>query len=583
MKRNHTINATIATILILSLTGCKVHLEDIAQWKADRNTKKLISVLNDSRQLIRIESIAALKDLKAPEAVDPLGALINDPDVVIAHKALDAMTAIGDPSIEPYMLKAITFKTEPARTSAARGLGICKSTQAVELLITAMDDEFPEVAVAAAKSLGQIGDPKATSALSSKIKGFSFNMDFTCVNALIQIGDEKALPGYVAALGNSSPQVREAAVKGLVSIGQPATDYALQALRDDNEAIRKSAVSILKEMNAVPTTGRDLVWFTLGGVPADPKAKVDAALLNKLVSNGDTEGLLQATVHSSRAINNYAVAALEAIGEPATATVISFAEQHAKGSAKDWLAGRAEWKGFPSWKLDLWGGLTALSPTFQYNPRIVKTLSSLDGDARAMMLSKSFNPSAEYVPLLIFQTSTPEDTGNVDKNKSAAQNKPLAEKKLIALGSGIIHPLTAGLEDEDLSVVSACANVLNKVDPDHAEQYLVNAFKAKADKGTDLFNSEFYTLVVNLNEPSIEPIVAGMRPNDARAIQVFERKYPGIRVSIMEMPPADLHPTAEPFRLKYILDGKAKELKVVFRPDANGEWVPNPPFPDPLP
>jgi hypothetical protein len=583
MKRKNTMYAAIAVVLTLGLAGCETKPEDIANWKEQGNSKKLIGTLNDSRQFIRIEAMAALKELKAPAAVDPLGALLSDPDVVIVHKALDAMAAIGGSSIEPYMLKAISFETAPARTTAATALGTCKSVKAVEPLISALDDEFEEVALAAAISLGQIGDPRATKALAAKTSSHTFKMHFACVTSLVQIGDKSTAPGLAIAMGDDSEKVRAVVVEGLVALGPSSTSYALEGLRTDNEFTRMSAAAILNGIGQVPTTGSDMVWYTLATI--DSKAKADPIVVLKLagIENG-TDALLEAMLHPSEGLNAYAFQSLEIIGEPAIASVVAAAEQHAGKAAKAWFAGRSDWRGAPSWRIDYWGGLTALNPKFNFNPRTAGILANRDEKARKLMASQQFKPTAEYIPLLIAQCAIPSETANPAAQKKASRNSPLAQKNLLRLGRPARLPLIAGLEDADINIASACAAVLLKIDKDGARKALVEAFVRKVESGEDISGSAFLEFVTELNDPALDSLLAKIRPPVERAIQVAEEKYANVRFTNIPMQfESDKSIKAEPFRLAYLKNGRNKELKVIFRPDIDGNWVPTPPFPDALP
>ncbi|VGO17884.1 hypothetical protein PDESU_06486 [Pontiella desulfatans] len=583
--KERIVQAGIAIALLLGVAGCgETTVETIAKWKTEGNTEKLITAFGNPQQDIRIASIEAVADLKAKDAIGPLAGLLNDPDLVIVHEAIEAIAAIGGDAAIPHMVKLLNYETARARLTAAKALGEWKVSGAVDALIGLLDDEHLTVGCAAAQSLGQIGSPKAIDPLAAQLKKRSFDIRFASVAAIGQIGGDEAAAALAPAIGDFSEKIRIAVIETMVGIGEPSVPFALKALRSKGEFTRPAAAAILKGTGKEPTTGNDLVWYTLAKIPQDPKAEVDPALVAELVAlDNNIDGLLEAAVHPTPAEYEYAVQALETIGEPAAAPATAAVGKLSDNAPKSWFAGRSNWSGAPSWRLDLWGAITALNPRFSLNPLQAQTLATFEADARSLMNSSKFKPSPEYIPLLIAQTKTPPEFSNREKSKNAKQNIPLAEKNLILIGDKAFNPLVAGLDAEDISIASSCAKVLLQINREQAKEHLLAAFTAKAEAGAEITGSEFLDLVIALDDPSVAPLLAKVRPSDARAIQVFNEKFPEVQVSVIPMPPADPHPTAEPFKLKYVKSGHTKELRVIFRKGETGEWAPEPPLPDSLP
>jgi hypothetical protein len=68
-----------------------------------------------------------------------------------------------------------------------------------------------------------------------------------------------------------------------------------------------------------------------------------------------------------------------------------------------------------------------------------------------------------------------------------------------------------------------------------------------------------------------------VRPNTARAIQLFKRRHPDARVIAADT--TDLYADNETpisFHLAYMLNGTPGSLDVTFSKDANGNWHPSP-------
>lgn len=585
MRVKQNICAAMAAAMVLGLTGCgETTTETVAKWKEAGNVPKLITAMNSPAQDVRLAAINAVTDLQAKEAVDPLALLVNDPDKVVAHKSIAAIAAIGGDAAKKEMLDLLDYETSEGRLTAIKFVGDARMAEAVDKLIELLDDDFDTVATAAAVALGKIGNPKAIPPMADKLQERSVDLKMACVESIRKIGGSQAVEALATAMGDFSEGVREAVIKAMVSMGEASAPYALKGLRSEGEFTRPAAAAILKGLGQEPKHKDDLVWYTLAKIPQDKRSPVDPALVSELAGiYGAVEPLVEAARHPTEKVHEYAAQALFQIGRPAAAATAAGAAQHASRDAQTWFAGRSEWAGAPSWRLDLWGGLTALNPKFSINPEKVKKLQNRGHDARNLLRSSLFNPTSEYAPLFILQTATQPDLGSASENRNAAKNKPLAEKRLLKLGKDIFHPLVAGLASEDLSIADSCAKVLVQLDKETAQPLVVEAFTRKVEGYENVAGSDFLKTVILLEDPAVEPLLAKVRPNNERAIQIFEEKYPGIPVSIIRMPPADPHPTAEPFRLKYLKGGKSSELRVVFRKGDDGVWLPETLDGEPLP
>ncbi|MDF7826149.1 HEAT repeat domain-containing protein [Pontiellaceae bacterium B12227] len=583
MKISHFIRIALGSCLALSLVSCETEPDDIAKWKAEGNTGKLVKTLTDSRQFMRLDAINALAELKDETSVDPLGALVQDPDVVIVHKAIDALAAIGTPSTEKYMLQAITLPTNPARLTAAKALGSLKSTQAVDLLAQALNDEYENIAAAAAASLGQIGDPKAIPALAETVTKGSVRLRGASAASIRAIGGADAIEPLTAAMADISIKVRNEAIAGLIEAGDAAEPVALKALSSHNDYDRECALSILKGIGKIPTTGNNAVWYQLASLSIGENPKIQREEARKLaaIDNG-LDALVAAAAHPSEAIREHAFQALETVGEPA-AGPLAAAVSSANPDAAKWFNGRSEWAGAPAWQLDLWGAATALNPTFELDKREARLLVS-DGDTTADMLrSKEFRPTRELIPLLInhMATSASEDIKVV---KAADGRRELAFRKLRAYKQRSKFPLMAAVYDDDFQIAAFAAKILVTYDDDvRTKEAVIESFAQRVESGEKVSGTALHDAMLELNDPEVDTLLLKIRPNPAEAVRTLERKFPGTRVSNIPLPPPNKVIPAEPFRLKYIVNGRTRELKVVFRPNEDGDWVPNPPLPDELP
>jgi hypothetical protein len=292
--------------------------------------------------------------------------------------------------------------------------------------------------------------------------------------------------------------------------------------------------------------------------------------------------LIAAVAHPSQAMREHAFLALEEIGEPAAQPLVAAAAS-AKPEAAKWFNERSGWAGAPAWQLDLWGAATALNPSFGIDKRAEKLLTEKGKATADFLASKQFQPDRELIPQLINRMAT---TQSSDKKLIDDSDKiqKLAFRKLRAYKQRSKFPLLAALNDDDLEIAAYAAEILVGFNDDpRTALAVIESFSKRVEAGENLAGTPFQDAMLELNTPETDALLLKIRPNAAQAIRTIEKKYPGIQVFNIPLPAPDKLIPAEPFRLKYLVDGRAKELKVIFRPNENGDWVPNPPLPDELP
>ena len=96
--------------------------------------------------------------------------------------------------------------------------GTLSAQTTVERLSAQLKDPDPKLREAAAKLLGEQGDPAGVPALAEAVKDDDEDVRFAAVNALGEIRSEKAIPALVGALADPAKRIRERAVDGLVAL-----------------------------------------------------------------------------------------------------------------------------------------------------------------------------------------------------------------------------------------------------------------------------------------------------------------------------------------------------------------------------
>lgn len=625
MKRITAGHAFILLGLFLGLTGCGYEstTEAIAAYKAEGKTDKIIKLLYDPIQANRVEAIEALADIQAKEALEPLAELFHDPDKIVVHEAIDAVVVIGGPEIEPYLLEAITLDTVPARVAGATALAGFKSQESIDALVVALDDyKYEQIVLAAIKSLGEIGDPRAVEPLCIKLKERSYAIREACISSLYQIGDEAALQGIASRLGDVKAPIRDAAIQALKDTGAKSAPIVIEVLQSESHLARAGALDVLNAIDAVPTSGSDLVWYRLAELTIEEKPEVDPAKAEVFSAIEDNlPGLLAALMHTTPAIREYASVAIENIGEPAVEAAVAFAEENATEAGIAWFNNRSKWSGAPSWRNDLWGASVALNPKFKLNQAYVDLLAKGGNSATKVMTAQQFRPDREIIPYLLFRLA---GTTSKDKERKAEAEscRKLAMQHLTTDGYKAMFPLVAALNADNPEIATHSAKVLNTIGGARMEQIVVAEYvkqlkprevpapeetgeaedaaepetapedSAEAEEPVVMFTNpaeelsgtSLHNALLEFNIPALEPIRLKIRPDAVEAIHAFKEIHPGMTVISLPLgvgvePERDM----APFKLSYYKNKQMNEIPVVYRRNSANNWIVNPPIPSVLP
>lgn len=478
-KRGIAIYCTLALVCILGLAGCKQVRKGIPEWKAEGNIEQLVNALNNKSQQTRIAAARALGELKAEAAVEPLAAQFarSDPQLLIV--VVDALAAIGNEPAETHLIAALELQNFRARIAAAKGLGSLKSTRALDALAQVLDSPNGQVATAAAVALGQIGNEASILPLAAQISQPSYSRRLACIKALESIGGPDAATALFPLLGDKNHEIRKAAIATSVATGKVAEPQALAALRNKNAQTRLSAVTILKGIDRVPSVNnKNHILYLIAQIPFK-RDRVDTSIVIQLAEIGDdaVEILLKAVAHTSPYIREHAFRALEIMGEPCVARAIKAVEIHAHPAGKQWFSERDSWEGAPSWRLDLWGAITALNPDFE--PLRTNTIGLSPAErGRQILYATQANVSRESIPLLIpllvplstGQGKAVEEAGtaslfgnSVRQMRSMIDFRETTEQRLRSAGDRAIFPLMAAAESASSRIAEPCAKLLLEI------------------------------------------------------------------------------------------------------------------------
>lgn len=564
------LTAFALVLMMMGLVGCSRTVEDVAKWEADGNIEKLTEALADPKAEVREAAVKSLGTLNTVTAIDDISACFNDSEASVVLAAVNALAAMESGAAVTPMIAALKLEEPAARITAAQALGRLKARSAVKPLIEMLDTPNEEELLAVIASLAKIGSEKASQPVVEKLaSSSSIKVRKACIDALSATGGPVALKTLVDALADSNDLIREAATTSLIKIGDPAIPSIMDGLSSNNRDVRRASVALLLGLSAIPTEGNALAWYQIARATTDEDMEIDPETVNTLVGMGmdAVTPLLEAAAHSDAEIRDYAVIALESIGEPCASKATTLVLARAKPDAKAWFKGRTAWSGAPSWRIDLWGAIAAFNPQFEYNGSKVATLKAGGTGAAALISRSNFTTTRPYIPLLINLLA---DEACVD---------PVSEK-LAGAGVKATFPLIAAIQDENPAIAEGAAAIIGPQEDQRAYEPLTQALQRRVDAGDALSNSAIYTALIKLNHLESDPLLAKIRPNTARAIQLVERQYRDARVIAADT--TDTYTDNEApvaFHLAYEANGNSGTLDVTFKKDAQGNWLPSPALP----
>lgn len=272
---------TIRATAIKDVTSAVVnHRIDASTVK--RKIPMLIECLRDSNPNVRREAIDALSQIGSP-AIRDLAEASNNKDALIRSGAIVAMGSVNERLYErqfqpnddkqffPLIEQSLHDEDARVRKSAARSLAIVsigakKTTEALQRLITVLDDPDADVRGWAARSIGKLADtPVQRQLLEVAVQRIARLLQEeeidTRLAALIALGDlshstETAVPALARALRDKDEIVRLNVYEHLVHTAGPAKSLAVpflvKAFNDNNTENRFHVVQTLRRLQPLP-------------------------------------------------------------------------------------------------------------------------------------------------------------------------------------------------------------------------------------------------------------------------------------------------------------------------------------------
>jgi len=208
----------------------------------------LADALQDIHPLVRKAAAWSLGQVGRRKAVEPLIAALGDPDEEVRSEAKEALVRIGSPALQP-LVSAFKEGDAEVRIRAAEVIGLFYGSPDMEPLVhafvlSAIKDGDAWSRSRMATLLGEIGGSWAVKPLIEAL--YFFNVREAAGKSLLKIG-EPAVEPLMAALKHHHIPIRKAAAELLGRIGDQRAVSALQsALKDRDWEVREAARAALE-------------------------------------------------------------------------------------------------------------------------------------------------------------------------------------------------------------------------------------------------------------------------------------------------------------------------------------------------
>ncbi len=245
-------------------------------------------------------------------AVPALVETLRDPyddDVSVKVAAAQALARLRNPEVIPLLVKELQTVDENSSRNIAEALTNFGGAAIPALLELLADPEKTSARVWAARILGRIGDSNLTDALVARLYDRNDLLRMAAAESLGIIGDRRALQPLVqSTLRDPAPQVRAHAAGAVAVIeGEGAIDVLVAALADPDYGTRLRVLEAFENMKVRDTS-------LIEGALRDPNPEVKRRAALVLERVGHLERVVERLASEDNGVRLRAYAALTQLG-----------------------------------------------------------------------------------------------------------------------------------------------------------------------------------------------------------------------------------------------------------------------------
>jgi len=261
-SRNHEllVAAMLPVAALFLAAASAAHAENAQPPAADQEARLIAVLKSDAPQKDKADACRELARVGSRDAVVPLAALLADEK--LSHMARYGLETIPDPSVDEAFRDALGKLKGPRLVGVIGSLGVRRDAKAVEPLARMLADSDADVAQAAARALGRIGNSAAVQALTGALAAAPAANQLALYEGLLRAAESLAAAGRIdeaapiydrlRAVPQAPHQVRAAALRGAILMRRKAADAGLPllaaALRGEDFVLFDAAVRASQEM-----------------------------------------------------------------------------------------------------------------------------------------------------------------------------------------------------------------------------------------------------------------------------------------------------------------------------------------------
>jgi HEAT repeat protein len=343
------VKSRVHIILIIALLGAGA-VRSLAQTVAARKDEpKLIAVIenpNASRKE-KVDACRQLAIIGTRNAIAPLASLLGNEE--LSHMARYALEPIPDPAVDAAFRDALGRLKGKPLVGVIGSVGVRRDAQAVGTLANLLRDPDAQVARAAARALGSIGNPAAAAALQEQLPNASgqTKLDiceglFRCAEtAVAQGGKQRAIGIYDELCKVDGPhQVRAGALRGaILTRGKDGVALLREHLRSNDYVLFSAACQTAMEMPGEDVTRA--LTDVVNELPPDNQIVV-IGTLGKRGDAGALPTLFALAKKGEKTVRLEAIRSLPQIGDasavPVLAELMGDADSQISQAAQEGLA-----------------------------------------------------------------------------------------------------------------------------------------------------------------------------------------------------------------------------------------------------
>jgi hypothetical protein len=224
-------------------TACK----NLRLMNGDSGVERLVALLNDTIEDVRIEAALSLVDIVGAPALSPILLTITDISPWMEVRLSKSILNFGSEAI-PHLAKGLKSQSVRMQKFCMQMLGDTGEVYAVPIIIDYLDFEIPEVRNAGIVALGKLGDESALQIIVDYTQSENEQIRLSAAQALGKLSSPATADVLNRMLLNDTIDIRLAAAESLTKLGDIGIKTLTYSAHSGDEQTRKVALQFLHEL-----------------------------------------------------------------------------------------------------------------------------------------------------------------------------------------------------------------------------------------------------------------------------------------------------------------------------------------------